>query len=320
VKLSKGHHLKNSLSCNRKTIPTIAFAFALLVTCGCADSKPDASNTAAPPVKRAAASDDPPVLLPRELRRKLNANDNAKFVRSGNDIVEAQLVESGVKSIEALKGVPLRFLDLGMTSVSDISPVAGMPLETLILEDTPVADLSPVKGMSLKVLYLQNTKVTDLSVLKGMPIEILNLKSVPVTDLSIVAELPLNTLWIPDTKIDDISPLQGKAMVSLDIEGTAVSSLAPLAEMATLKRLNIARTPITDVSPLKGIKLQRITLTPDTVREGMDVLKDMPSLTEIRTTMEGPAQSAAEFWAKYDRGVWNIPAKTDNEAPAQEGK
>ncbi len=85
----------------------------------------------------------------------------AKFLVEGNDVVEANLFRSGLRSVEPLKGLPLRALDLGFTYVSDLSPLVGMPLEQLVLENTNVSDLSPLKGMPLKVLKIQNTKVKD---------------------------------------------------------------------------------------------------------------------------------------------------------------
>ncbi|MDG1896083.1 MAG: hypothetical protein P8J37_14365 [Fuerstiella sp.] len=287
----------------RQTAAVTLLLTSLLI--GCADDSASQTDSKAPPVMRAAPSDEPEFISASDLRRKLRANEKAKFPRVGNDIVGAELFQSGVKSIEALRGLPLRSIDLGMTDVTDITPLAGMPLERVILENTTVEDISALEGMQLEVLYLQNTNITDLSVLKGMPLRELNLLSVPVNDLTTIATLPLQTLWISKTEVTDISPLKGKSLVSLDVEGTAVSDIAALADMTSLKRLNIAQTPITDVSPLQGLKLERITVTPETVTSGMEVLRDMPSLGQILTTMEGESrQSAAEFWQKYDAGVW----------------
>ncbi len=303
--------------------------FTLLLV-GCSDNSGPPADSDAPPVMRAAPSDEPEFISASDLRRKLRANEKAKFARVGNDIVGAELFQSGVKSIEALRGLPLRSVDLGMTEVSDISALEGMPLERVILENTPVEDINALEGMQLEVLYLQNTKVKDLSVLKGMPLRELNLLSVPVDDLTSIASLPLQTLWIPRTQVTDLSPLKGKSLVSLDVEATKVASIDALAGMSSLKRLNIANTPITDVSPLKGLKLERITITPGAVTTGMEVLRDMPSLGQILTTMAGESrQSAAEFWRKYDAGVWNVtaeetpddgdkPRAEDNAEPAKE--
>ncbi|MGV2341126.1 MAG UNVERIFIED_CONTAM: hypothetical protein LVR18_46425 [Planctomycetaceae bacterium] len=40
-----------------------------------------------------------------------------------------------------------------------------------------------------------------------------------------------------------------------------------------LVRLNIAESAVTDVSPLQGLRLQRITLTPERITAGMEVLR-----------------------------------------------
>lgn len=309
----------------------LLFLAFLITTSGCGDtnSNNSAEEDSTPPVMTAEPSTEPEVLTARELRKRLRANERAKFERVGNDIVEAHLFDTGVKDISALKGLPLRFLDLGMCDVTDVSAIEGMPLSTLILENTKVSDLSAIKGMQLQVLQLQETPVTDLSMLKGMPIRELNLKNVAIDNLSMVANLPLQTLWVPGSKVTDISPLTGKNMVSLDIEGTAVANLAPLASMTSLRRLNIAQTAVSDLTPLKSLKLQRITLTPENITVGIEVIRDMPSLDQILTTMEGnPRQSSVEFWQKYDAGVWDskeekeeasadTPNADDNNKPAE---
>lgn len=303
--------------CVRYAVVVVALSMG-----GCSNSTVEDSSAPVPPVLRAEPTDEPPVVLPSDLRRQLQANDNAKFHRVGNEIVEAELFQSGVRSVDALRGLPLRSLDLGMTDVTDLSPLKGMPLKRLILENTPVPDLSALQGMELEVLHLQNTKVTDLSVLAGMPLKELNLLAVPIDNLQHIAALPLETLWIPDTEVTDISPLRGKPMVSLDIKGTAVTSLEPLSGMQTLKRLNIAQSGVTDVTPLKGLNLERITLTPETITTGMEVLREMPSLSQIQTSMYAEArQSASEFWTKFDSGVWKkdgagADADTDENTPA----
>ena len=290
----------------------ITCSLTILTIAGCGESKDEQTPTA-PPVARATASSEPEVILPSELRRKMKANENAKFEKVGNDIVGAELFQSGVKSIEALRGLPLRVLDLGMTDVTDLSPIEGMDLKTLILENTAIDSLDSIKGMQLEVLKIQNTKITDLSLIEGMPIRELNLLAIPVDDLTTVATLPLETLWIPQTNVTDISPLKGKPMLSLDIQGTKVDSIEALTGMTTLKRLNISDTLVTDLTPLEGIKLEGITLSPENIKTGIEALRSMPTLATVVTSPQNPRQSAAEFWRAYDAGDWN--AKPPEESP-----
>jgi len=283
---------------------------------GCEDPAPEVPPSAkAPPVM--AAVDTPPMLTAAELRRQLGTDERAVFRRVGTDIVEAGLAGAGVSTIEPLKGLPLRKLDLGFCSrISDISVVVGMPLNTLILEGTTVADLSPIKGMQLQVLYLQDTPVTDLSVIQGMPIRQLNLKGVAVSDVTPFSSMPLEILWLPDTEVSDITPLSSLSLVSLDVQDTDVSSLAPLSHMTSLKRLNIAGTKVTDLRPVTGLRLERIILSPAQISQGLEGLRDIRSLGQIWTSHENQMTSA-QFWERYDIGVWK-PDPSSSDAKERE--
>lgn len=301
-------------------MPLIALLAAvpfLFGGCSSSDTE-DSSRSEAPPVMKSEASDEPVPLTVRELRKMLKVNELAKFQKVGNDIVAAELYQSGVKDISALEGIPLRQLDLGFTEVTDISPLKGMPLTYLNLEETKVDDLSALKGMPLQELHLHSCPLTNLDLLNGMPLQRLNLSKVPVTSIAACANMPLETLWIPNTKVTDISALAGKTMQSLDIEGTEVADLSALAGMKTLQRLNIVGTKVTDLSPLAGLPLTRISLTPENITDGIEVLRDMPSLNNILTTTVGAStQSAAQFWSKYDAGVYKgEPEATDDDPTA----
>ncbi|MEP3481988.1 MAG: hypothetical protein ABJZ55_22285 [Fuerstiella sp.] len=297
--------------------------FVMLVTIplfvvGCSNSETETvSEDEAPPVMEAQTSDEPTPLTVRELRKLLKVNELAKFQKVGNDIVAAELYQSGVKDISPLSGIPLRQLDLGFTEVTDISALKGMPLTYLNLEETKVDDLSALKGMPLEELHLHSCPLTSLELLDGMPLQRLNLSKVPVTSIAACANMPLETLWIPNTKVTDLSALAGKTMQSLDIEGTDVADLSALAGMKTLQRLNIVGTKVTDLSALAGLPLTRISLTPENITEGIEVLRDMPSLNNILTTTVGAStQSAAQFWSKYDAGVYNEQPEPTADEPA----
>lgn len=255
------------------------------------------------PVRTAIDDTTTYAITPSELRTKLGANERAHFRKSGNDIVAAELFDSGIRSVEALRGVPLRYLDLSMTDVSDLSPLAGMPLTELLIEQTPVSDISVLKGMSLEGLKLQDTRVTDLSPIYGMKLKELNLKGIPVSDLAPLADMPLQTLWVPDTNVVDLTPISQIKLVSLDVQDTQVSTLQPIAEMSTLKRLNIANTPIDDLTPLKDLKLERLTFTPGRITTGIDIIRQMPTLADIRVDI-AEQMTAEEFWKRYDLGVF----------------
>ena len=286
-------------------IKTHIALLCILICVGCDKTEQQSGLTPAEQARRAAENDTTTLRAdPKALRAQLGTNEMALFLVEGNDVVEANLFRSGLRSLEPLKGLPLRDLDLGFTYVSDLSPLAGMPLESLVLENTSVADLSPLKGMALKVLKIQNTKVTDFDFLEGMKLTHLNVLNLPFSDLNAVRDMPLNTLWLTGSRVTDLAALSGSGIVSLDIERTEVSDLAPLATMSRLKRLNIANTPVTDLSPLASLSIERIVLSPERIRTGIEAIRNMKSLVYIQTSVD-QIQAADEFWKRFDLGIWD---------------
>jgi hypothetical protein len=174
---------------------------------------------------------------------------------------------AGVRDLSPLKGMPLTSLNLRACPVQDLEPLRGMPLTSLELGLTPVRDLSPLKGTKVTSLLLHNcTQLRDLSPLKGMPLTTLNLGG-----------------WMA-IPVQDLSPLKAMPLKTLAIEATAV----------------------TDLRPLQGMQLEEITLQPERVAQGLDVLRDMKSLKTIgtRSAAYGAGQiwPAPGFWFRYDRG------------------
>ena len=306
--------------CSFKVTTCIAMlSTTLLLGCGNTEQQPS-KLSAAERARRAAENSTTTLRVdPKMLRRQLGAHDTAKFLVEGNDIVEANLLRSGLRSVEPLKGLPLRGLDLGFTYVTDLAAIQGMPLEKLILEDTPVTDLAPLKGMPLKVLKIQNTKVTNFDFLEGMHLTHFNVLNLPFSDVSMLRDMPLNTLWLTGSKVKDLSPLSGSRLVSLDVAKTEVSDLSPLATLSTLKRLNIAQTPVSDLSPIANLSLERIVLSPERIRTGIDVIRNMKSLVYIQTEIEQNLE-AADFWKRYDLGIWDdsTESKGTEGEPAKE--
>ena len=154
-------------------------------------------------------------------------------------------------------------LDLVGSGVSDLTPLKGMPLKQLNIASSPVEDLAPLRGMKLERLSIAGTKVIDLTPIKGMPITSMDVSGTEVSDLTPLVGMPLHTFSMSDCEL--------------------ITDLSPLAGMAdTLESLILPKHPA-DIEFLRAFpKLQRLSYRFD-------------------TTVKGPAQTAAEFWAKYDR-------------------
>lgn len=323
-----------------------------LLSIGCgSQSENDAPNTSrfetvAPNEDSSAAENEPRMLTADELRTALGANENAQFQKAGRNFVIAELANSGVKTLEPLRGQPLKAINLTRTEITDLSPLAGMPLEEVMIPETEISDISPLKdspivtfeGTRSKVadisafagntrltrLYLEGALVKDISPLKSCPLEVLWLNGCPVEDLSVlegkkleelnlcdtplqnldtVKTMQLGTLWMRNTNVKGLGPLADHGLVSLDVEGSAVNDISALSKMTTLKRLNIARTEVTDLSSLAGLSLERLIFTPSKIENGIEVIRSMPSLQTIDTSFDGgTAKSASEFWELYDAG------------------
>jgi hypothetical protein len=65
--------------------------------------------------------------------------------------------------------------------------------------------------------------------------------------------------------------------------------------------LDLAQTGITDLTPLQGMPLGEIRLTPKNITRGLDILRDMKSLKTIGNSYH-QGWTAADFWGRYDKG------------------
>jgi Tfp pilus assembly protein PilF len=151
---------------------------------------------------------------------------------------------------------------------------------------------------------LEDQPVTDISALRGAPICELSLMRTAVSNLEPLRGMPLKKLWLASTKVTDLSPLKGMPLTYLQISGTAATNLGPLREMPLHDLRMGGCTNITDLGPIAGLMtLQSVILPPNA--KSLEFLRGLTNLTRISfrydSTLKGPAQSAAEFWADYDK-------------------
>lgn len=157
-------------------------------------------------------------------------------------------------SLEWLRGLRLRRLDLSHTPVKSLQPLEGMPLRCLSLAWSGVENLSPLAGSSLLLLSLEGCPVKDLSPLRHLPLLDLSLAYSSVENLAPLSGMALSRLDLGSTSIVDLSPLETLHLRSLILDGTPISSLVPLQKLPLL-HLSIGKTLVTDLSPLSGKSL-----------------------------------------------------------------
>lgn len=94
--------------------------------------------------------------------------------------------------------------------------------------------------------------------------------------------------------------------MSLTMKGVPVADLSVLASMPNLRRLHIAESSATDLTPLAGLQLTQLVFTPSRITRGMEMVRQMATLQEIGTVFDDPENSnvmpAPKFWELFDAG------------------
>jgi serine/threonine protein kinase/Leucine-rich repeat (LRR) protein len=212
-----------------------------------------------------------------------------------------------IEDLTPLRGMKtLKLLNLGKCAkVKDIGPLAGLPLEVLRIDQlTRIRDFEPLRGMPLRYLHLGRCRIQDLDVLRGMPLLDLDLDSCDeLKDLAPLRGMKLTFLRLDGCKrVQDFGPLAEMPLTTLSLNGTAIRDLALVRGLKKLEELAIRDCPaITDLTPLEGMRLKTITLTPRYVKKGMDVLRRMGSLEKVWVDQKRSFE-AAQFWKLYDEG------------------
>src|SRR5687767_13800322 len=101
----------------------------------------------------------------------------------------------------------------------------------------------------------------------------------------------------------------------LSLSGTPVSDLAPLKGMK-LAELYVSE-PKADLAPLAGMPLETVGLPDVSTVVNIDVLRDTKTLQWVRPPSSKPLP-AAEFWERYDAGEYRPPEKDGRVLGAEE--
>lgn len=295
---------------------SVGWVVALVVCCGCL--LPGCGKAVGPGsgVPGAGAMDDayrtapptPELRITESLHAKM-LEKNPEYLRNSvvfrfedEQLVMAEFVNANARDISSLQGYPLFYLGLRENPVEDLSPLQGMELRELYLEQTQVKDLGPLAGIPLQTVYLSQTPVSDLTPLADCPISYLNLLGTRVSDLTPLKKMPLDTLWLNETPVEDLGPLETTPLVSLTLHKTPVRDINVLGRMPTLQRLHIGETEVTDLRPLKNLRLQRLIFTPAKITEGLDAIRAMESLRELDVELRRAANDAGGVLGEVRRG------------------
>ena len=275
---------------------------------GCQKSAPDVPEDSVS-IPSAPALQDPLGDRTRQLQQEMAAKnpqmkaEQLQIVPRDGQIVAVEVREAGVTDLSPLTGLPLEVLGLAGNPVSDLTALRGMPLTELDLEGTQVVDLLPLAGMPLQSLWLNHAPVADLTPLTGAPLRQLSLLGTKVTDVAPLKDAPLESLWLNETQVTDLSPLVSAPLISVTLHQTPVSDISIARNWPGLQRLHLGESQVTDLRPLAGLRLTRLIITPGRIKDGLDVVRQMDTLTELDVEFREPKPwSPAEFWQRYDAG------------------
>ncbi len=244
--------------------------------------------------------------------------------------------DTPVTDLSPLAGMPLQRFQATNLSATDCSPLAGSPLETCVLNGTKVTDLGFLKNAPLRNLDLTDSPdARNFAAIAGcQTLESLKLPAtaldLPVADLDAITALrdlpalktivadqsgkkgpiaadssavfwkkwdllitvarPLRAagIWfqasvlandslylnLNDQPIRDLSILEGAPISRLDMMKTKVSDLRPLRTMK-LHYLQILGSPVTDLSSLRGLPLTFLNIGYTTVSD-LSPVEGMP--------------------------------------------
>jgi Leucine-rich repeat (LRR) protein len=208
--------------------------------------------------------------------------------------------------LSILKGAPITELTLGDCPFTDLTPIRDLKLERLVLIGGAVADLNPLRGMPLRSLVLAGPKFSDLSALKGLPLRELYLEGCPnVRDVAVLAEIPTLENVILPIKAQNIEVLRRSEKLQRlafqrNADGSKPATTAEVfwkenapdggitrlrnsnLDVKALKRLddgtwevNLAYTPITDLTILRGAPISNLQLG-NTAVSDLSPLRGMP--------------------------------------------
>ena len=201
---------------------------------------------------------------------------NEKFVFTADRTID---------SLAPLEGIPLHSLALFASKIKDFTPLTRMPLRDLTLLDLRTGDLSFLKGSLLETLTINGcTEVLDLSDLNGLPIKHLRLQNCGrIAGFDAVKGMPLESFaafncptlssfdplrGAPLTKVDltscplvsTLDFLSGMPLKELDLSGCeSIQSIEALRGLP-LESLKLSGTKVSDLTPLKGSRIDSLSL------------------------------------------------------------
>jgi hypothetical protein len=90
--------------------------------------------------------------------------------------------------------MPLEWLEMSYTAVTDLTPISGTPITRLELARCSISDLQPLAGMRIYELDISDTEVFDIRPITNSPVSKLHCRGAPIADFTPVQALPIKAI------------------------------------------------------------------------------------------------------------------------------
>jgi hypothetical protein len=182
---------------------------------------------------------DEPITAPSELTGKEQAKIAPPDLPAKASTEPASLASLPLEQQATILGDRLRAANPGFDGKVAVRMLYGQ-LDVNLLSDH-VHDLSPLRALP----GLQRLNCSGHAGTGGMLTDLRPLRDMDLTDMTFNYQ----------PRLRDLTPLAGKQFTTLSILGTGVEDLSPLRGNRQLHLLNMGNTMISNLEPLRGLKL-----------------------------------------------------------------
>ena len=231
----------------------------------------------------------------------MNLADLTRLDLMDTKVTDAEMVcFKECKNLTALLLYRTQVGDAGLVHFQDCKDLTVLRLDATQVSDAGLAHLKGCKALT--EVFLGYTKVSDAG--------LANFK-----DCTNLSHLFLNDTQVSDAGLSHFKDCKNLTAVAINNTRVGDAGLAYLKGMP-LRFLYLYNTAITDLTPLQGMLLEKITLTPKNITRGLDILRETKSLKTIGISYN-QSWPAAEFWERYDKEEFGKAAAPFTDADVQ---
>ena len=174
-------------------------------------------------------------------------------------------------------------------------------------------DLSPLRGKQVGRLSISGARTLDWATLQTLPLESLDLSKCqfevfPLPTRGFPKLRTLNLAGTPITSLDFLRVMP--RLESLDLSDTKVVDLGLLRLSPRIQELNLAGLNPANLRNLVWLPLRSLILSPSLITDKAalnSAVRLHKSLKILRGPEDPAQQTPAEFWRKYDSGLYSSP-------------